>query len=529
MAVLALTIVAVVRVASTHRVFSQTWDEPVHISTGYDWFDGQYTTDSSHPPLARILAALPLRVAGYPRPTAEDPIERGRALLYYGDHYEKTLARARIGNLLLLVVAIIATAAWAARAFSPATAVTAAALFGSIPAVLGHAGLVTTDLAVVATIPLALLALDRFLEHATPGRAVALGLAIAAGVLSKFSFLVFFPVSAVFVALARARSMKGEHRAAHRPVRGALIAICVAFLVAWAGYRFDFRTPTQAFGPRAITVYDFFTPKALQPLMHRIADSVPIPAPAFAVGFAIVKNHDAFGHNAYLLGRWSMKGWWYYFPVVFFYKTPLPFLFLAAWGTLLIARSRNSLRLAYILSGAAVMGAAMTSSINIGVRHILPVYVPLSIVAAYAVTEIWQRSRDAFGRTALIALLIWLFVGVAADHPDYMAWFNEAAQPNPARIAIDSNLDWGQDTLRLARALHEMNIEDAAVDIGGSMTHEAHGIPTRVPDPLQKTPGWVAIGETMLASKRAHGEYAWLSAYRPVRRIGSSIRLYYIP
>jgi hypothetical protein len=303
----------------------------------------------------------------------------------------------------------------------------------------------------------------------------------------------------------------------------------VAFLVFWGGYRFDLRTPTQAFGPRANTVYDFFTPSALQPMMHHVAESVPIPAPAFAVGFAIVKNHDALGHNAYLLGRWSTKGWWYYFPVVFFYKTPLPVLFLAAWGVVLIARSGNRPAIACVLAGAAIMGAAMTSSINIGLRHVLPVYVPLSIVAAYAVTEIWQRSRDAFGRAVLIALLAWTFAGVAADHPDYMAWFNEAAQPNPSRIAVDSNLDWGQDGLRLARVLREMDIHDAAVDIGGAMRNEAHGIPTRGPDPLQKTPGWVAIGESTLAARRARGEYAWLSAYRPVRRVGTSIRLYYIP
>ena len=88
-----------------------------------------------------------------------------------------------------------------------------------------------------------------------------------------------------------------------------------------------------------------------------------------------------------------------------------------------------------------------------------PIIPPLSIVAGYAVVHIWRTSRDAFGRAALIALLAWLFIGVGKEHPDYLPWFNEAAQPNPSWVAADSNIDWGQDVLRLARVVEEMKID----------------------------------------------------------------------
>ncbi|MFP5245372.1 MAG: glycosyl transferase, partial [Thermoanaerobaculia bacterium] len=142
-AIAVLTIVACVRVASTHRVFSEVLDEPAHIAAGFQWFYGEYWLDSSHPPLARILGALPLRLAGFPRPEGSDMVTQGNNLLYYGGRYEKTLARTRIAMLPLLIAAIIATAALARRAFSHPVAIAAVALLTTLPPVLGHAGVVT--------------------------------------------------------------------------------------------------------------------------------------------------------------------------------------------------------------------------------------------------------------------------------------------------------------------------------------------------------------------------------------------------
>ncbi|MEA2465620.1 MAG: hypothetical protein QOJ98_3367, partial [Acidobacteriota bacterium] len=194
-AIAALTIVAVVRVASTHRVFSEVLDEPAHLAAGFEWLSGSYAIDASHPPLARILGALPLWLADYPLPQAKDMVPFGNELLYHGDRYVKTLARARMGNLLLLAVAVVATAEWARRAFSTNVAILAAALLTTLPPVLGHAGLITTDLAPLAAIPLALLALET-------KRPVWIGLALAFGMLTKFSFLVFFVPCAIIVLIA---------------------------------------------------------------------------------------------------------------------------------------------------------------------------------------------------------------------------------------------------------------------------------------------------------------------------------------
>ncbi len=514
-AVVALTIVAVVRVAATHRVFSATVDEPIHIASGYEWFKGELTTDMTHPPLARVLAALPLRMEGLPYPTPSGMVDRGNQLLYHGDRYVKNLARARMGNLVLLALAIVSVAAWARRVFPRAEAIAAAALFTAHPLLLGHAGLATTDLAVAATLPLALLALDCWLESPTITRGALLGIAVALGVLSKFSFFVFFPACAVIVFFLRPIGRI-------RPI-GPIGPIAVAFLLVWAGYRFDFRRPATVV-EHGGEMLEWAAPAPLKP-PARLMGNLPLPAPALVIGMAQVKLHERLGHTAYLLGHESRTGWWYYFPVVFFYKSPLPWLILAAWGAVALMRNRNGA--VFFACAAAIMLMAMTTSLNIGARHILPIVAPLSICAGFAVMQIWRSARDAFGRTALAGLIAWLAIGVSVEHPDYLAWYNELAQPNPSWYAADSNIDWGQDVLRLAKAVEELHIDHLHGAFMNSTRLDAHGINAEGL-PREKVTGWVAASENWLRFGEANHDYDWLSAYRPVRQVGKTIRLYHI-
>lgn len=526
-ALTAIVLIAVIRVANTHRVFSETLDEPAHLAAGYDWISGApYTIDPSHPPLERILSALPLKLQNIPRSTASDFIERGNHLLYHGDRYVKNVARMRLGNLLLFALGIVAVAYGARRRFGDAAGLVAAALFTTLPAVLGHAGVATTDLAVAATLPLALLAVDRYLESPSRRRAVELGLAIALGMLSKFSFLVFFPV-ALFAVVA----LRWPIRTRLRPL---LITVAVTFVAVWAGYRFDTGTIADKH-TQGVDYVQFSAPAPLRPAATWIARNVPVPAPLFAVGFLMVKAHNSAGHTAFLLGRYSDTGWWYYFPVIWFFKTPLPYILLLAWGIVLLVRKaateRSRAVLEPLLIALAIMASVMPSSINIGIRHILPIYAPLTAIAAYATVEIWRRATDAFGRFALVTLLVWLFGGVAWSHPDYLAWFNEMAGPNPDRVAVDSNLDWGQDVLRLERAVRERNIQQLRVIYVGNAWLHLHlpGVQVDGMTPYVPYKGWIAVSETGLKLENRIGGYKWLELYRPVTRVGKSIRLYYIP
>ena len=252
---------------------------------------------------------------------------------------------------------------------------------------------------------------------------------------------------------------------------------------------------------------------------------MPVPAPALAAGLSLLTIRDKDGSFSYLLGRTNDHGWWYYFPVVFFFKTPLPFLALAAAGVALMLRRKVGIE--HALIPVAILLAAMTASINVGVRHVLPMYAWLSVAAAYAAIELWRMTAARpYVKAAYCALVAWLLFGSIAAHPDYLAYFNEAAGSNPAHIAVDSNLDWGQDIVRLERVSRELKIEKLWVLCATSARFEHHDIPA---DGLPPHPvsGWIAAGETALAIEG--DRYQWLTRYEPVRRVGKSIRLYYLP
>lgn len=527
-----VALIGLARVAATHRVFSAVLDEPIHLLAGYEWLRGiPYTMDASHPPLGRIVGALPAVLSG--QKTSEgDLVQRANSLLYWQDHYERNLANARRPMLLFLLIGMIATAAWTARYFGHVAGVLAMAMFASLPPLLGNAGLVTTDFTIAAMLTLALFALDVWLDRPTLERSLLLGLTIGLAALSKFSFLVFFPVSALVMVIVRRfcgvpavspASTPPEPRRRHTAY--AAIALAIAFFTTWAGYKFDFDTLKHA-GGYPYSVANIFAPKSMTEKALWFDEHVPLPAPLFVTGVGMIEAHNKEGHPAFLFGEIRRNGWWYYFPVLFFFKTPLPFIALALIGMGLIAtRAREALALALI--PIAMMLCVLPSHINIGLRHILPIYPPLCAVAAFGVLTLWRNTR---ARIAAIALLAWLFVGVALAHPDYMAWFNEAAGRHPERIAVDSNLDWGQDWLRLAQVVHKQHIESVNVLFNGSMLLQLHDIQGDGVLPWIEKPGWYAMSLHGLAMNpdARRGAWRWLDRYG-YTMVGKSIRLYHVP
>lgn len=499
-----ITLLSMIRVATTHRVFAQIVDEPVHVAAGFDWLlSGDYSLDMEHPPLARVLLAIPLRMMRDTAPESKEWVTRGNDLLLTNDRYQGNLARVRLPNLIFLAAAIGFTAAWAWSLAGPTCAMIAAAMVACLQPMLAHAGFATTDMAGVATTTAAMFAFSRWLDAPSKGRSALLGLAIGAGLLSKFSFLLFFPAGAAVIAISRRRF----------PIRTLWPAIVIAPLIIWAGYRFQFSTLAEA-SPHAVGLVSSVTKSAF---LTDAAKTIPVPAPLFIAGLFNVKSHDIAGHLAFLLGRQSWRGFWYYFPVAIFFKTPLPFLILAAIGLLIGRRPAwESLGVA-----AAFLVVTMTASINIGVRHVLAVFPPMAIAAAIAMQMMW---RIQSGRIGGIILAAWLVAGSIAAHPDYISWFNEAAGRHPDEILVDSNLDWGQDVIRLSRACRTYQIRELYVSLLTSAPLERLGFP-----PLKGLPenapvtGWVAVSETIFHLRRP--QYGWLEGQKYVR-IGTSIRLY---
>ena len=194
-----------------------------------------------NPPFARIAVGLGPFLAG----TRSTPFLRDT--LYTGPGYERNLRLARPGTLPFLALAIVLTWVLARRAYGDTAAWIAAVVVSCLPAILGHAGLATTDVAFTAMFLLALLALLRWIEQPTWGRALLGGLALGLAAATKFSVVVL-PVFALVAAVAR-RSLGPRPGTARRMLGHApVIALC-AFAVVWASYRFAVAAPAALWQP----------------------------------------------------------------------------------------------------------------------------------------------------------------------------------------------------------------------------------------------------------------------------------------
>jgi 4-amino-4-deoxy-L-arabinose transferase-like glycosyltransferase len=268
-------------------------------------------------------------------------------------------------------------------------------------------------------------------------------------------------------------------------------------------------------------------------LVYYIVEAPYVPAPAWFRGIWEMMYKNQYGHATYVLGKkLGGAGVWYFFPVALAVKSPLPFLILVFFGLgalLWQARGRkSSSRLMPAGAAATILVIGMASNINIGVRHILPIYPLLAIVAGLGAATLWKSARlRHVGLPLAIILLVYQIGSCIRLHPDYIAYFNEVARHEPEYFLVDSDLDWGQDLKRLAELLQALRIDEISIAYFGTADLTRHGLPTvRELDAYRPTAGWVAVSLTLL---KAEDWFSWLEAYEPVATVGHSIRLYYVP
>ncbi|MFN2384826.1 MAG: ArnT family glycosyltransferase [Thermoanaerobaculia bacterium] len=532
------------RIASTYRVFNHTVDEPAHLACGMEWLDrGRYAYQALHPPLPRVAAALLPRLSGARSHGEQGMIAEGRRILYESGGYFRTLSLARAGQLPFFLLATLLVGLLARRFFGEVAGVTAAFLFTTAPPVLGHAGLATTDIAVTATFLAAFGALLVWLEKRTVARSLLLGVAVALAVMSKFSAIAFLVgFGAILAGLSRAarsrRRAETERATGMRVLPALGIALAALLLTIWAAYRFTFSpigTPDLRLRPRIDRVIG--QRGRLNELAYRITET-PLPAGQFLRGLLQLTERNERATPPYFLGVNRQSRPLAFFPIVLAVKTPIPILVLAAGGAALVARrwwtGTDPRGLAVLAAAAAVLAVAILSRINIGTRHVLPIFPFLALLAGAAASRLLG---DALTRpvafAGAVAILTWHVAASVRAHPDYLADFNEIAGRHPERIVVDSDLDWGQDLERLSKKLRELRLEAVSIAYFGTADLNRHGLPPHGPlRRHQRSSGWIAISLQRLKRDRErppHDGFRWLEAYEPVTRVGKSILLYYVP
>jgi 4-amino-4-deoxy-L-arabinose transferase-like glycosyltransferase len=542
------------------RVHSATFDEGTHLPSGYTYLAfGDHRLNPEQPPLVKLLAAAPL-LPQRPAFKADDLAwsearqwELGRRFLYRWNDARGLLLRGRLPVVMLGAALGLAVFFWARRLVGAPAAALAFFLCVLSPDVLAHGQLVTTDVGFGLFTLLAVALFERATARLSPARVLLAGLATGAAFATKFSAPVLLPILAVLAVVAvlcsdavqdhRGIPVEGRKARTMHVLVALLVVLAVALLVLWASYGFAARmSPDPAVESKVLSALG--PPVSGGGKVAAALGRTGLLPEAYVRGLVFVLD-NAQGRPTFLMGRLSPSGFPHYFLATFLLKTPIPLLVLLALA--LATAPRLSPRTAAFLWVPVVLYGlvAATSRLQIGHRHLLPLYPFLFVAAGRSVSLLAARAprRAKIGAVALGALCAWYATGTLRLHPHYLAYFNElAGGPSQGwRYLVDSNLDWGQDLPGLKAWMDAHGVARLKLSYFGSADPAYYGIDAdylpgyMAPRPARVTrevrPGdVVAVSATNLQGvyldEADRPLMARFRAEKPLARIGYSIFIY---
>ncbi|HIE39654.1 MAG TPA: phospholipid carrier-dependent glycosyltransferase [Anaerolineae bacterium] len=515
---------------------SAAFDETYHLISGYAYLrTGSPRLSWEHPPVAQMLAALPLLARDDLAPFPLDhPAWRAGDAEALVDDYLWVDNRSRAPGLIwagrlplmgLTVLFGLALFAAIRAAVGEPAAWVGLTLFALDPNVIGNGRLITNDLPMAGLMFISVWRLGAYLRKPTSLNLLATGLAAGLAVATKVSAVILAPIFLLVILVYPTGGVGGGvggHGGPPLRMGRRLLALVgmagVAALTVWAVFGFEIG-PVREGG-------------------------VPLPAPTFLHGIPRVWQRIARGTPTYLLGRVNDTGWWYYCLVIFALKTPLPTLLLLAAGLVHAARRWRESALWWIPAGL-YLGVASASTLQIGYRYILPVLL-FAFPLAAAPFAAWPRSRPARG--GLVLLVAWAVLEAALIFPDHLSYVNElgGGVDNGWRIFADMNVDWGQDLVALGEYVEAHSVDDLRLAYFGSAYPVAYGVQAHLlpgfsramwgPEvagfnPYTPPPGTYAISATSLhlgLIYRGQDLYAFFRDRVPDGRAGRSILIYRI-
>jgi hypothetical protein len=537
---------------------SATVDEPAHILAGYrHWQCGDFGINPEHPPMLKMLATVPLQF----RTVQEPPWDCGSRmtsrsdLFLYGTKFlvengsdELVMPARYLSGLFALALAIMVFAfVW--HGFGRWEAITALSLLAFEPNLVANGPLVTTDMTLTATAFAAILAFYFYGLKPNVFRFCLAGLAVGLLLAAKHSAVIFVPVLFGLMmadSLVFRRREVGLLKSVFR--RGAAFAgiFLTGLLVLWAFYGFRHAAiPNTATPPLSTPDYIAANgpPEAVGSLSAQIVSSVGqtnLFPESYVLGMAdIVATGN---RNMYLFDRAYPRGQWFYFPLSFLIKSSVALLLLLPLGFVFaLVNPAKRREMCYLLLPAIVFFAvALTSGINIGVRHILPVY-PF-LIAAAAVGAVWLGRKSVVWRYVLIALLLYhAGTTIFRVAPYYVPFANDfwGGSDRTHKIYRDPNLDFGQNNKFVKEYLEREKITDCWFAPHGNFELVAAEQPCRlmpgsfglnVSDQPREAVPPVIEGTILLTAMvfppRGGTEYSPITKSEPVAVIGRGVFVY---
>ncbi|MGE5205610.1 MAG: glycosyltransferase family 39 protein [Chlamydiota bacterium] len=527
---LVLLLVYVAQCAWFIRTQSFTFDEPIHIVTGLEmWRYSRIQDWNDHPPLQRLLCTLPLIGSKW----QVDVQGHFPDFLAVGFHPgpQQMADRGRAMSVVLGIILALVLWTTTRRLFSEQAANLALALFAFSPALIAHYSLITTDGIGVLMIFATAVQLLRWRHNPSRGQTLLLGAVMGQLLLAKFYTPPMFLVALGWLLLLKPGKIAFHPRRWNWRAAGMVCGI--AFMVVWAGYFFHVSHLTMRDG-RFIATFPHRAP-IIKNMRTPVNFEIPIPAGEYLEGLRNVAFHNHRGHQAFFLGTATHKGSWkLYYPTLMLLKWPTVVVLLLLVGLIQAARRRIAVPRDLLIMAtfpAVYFVFAIFSHIDIGDRHILPIY---PFVLLFVAGGCWQLARRS--RTVLALMLIAVALN-AADAlryaPDYLSYFTPFVRPSQTyKLLSDSNLDWGEGLLALRRYQAAHPQEKIYLAYFGSVDPAAYGLWAQKLEEGQRVSGaTVVVSATQLTGQmlKNFDAYHWVLAYPQKTILNHSLHVFQVP
>ncbi len=476
------------------RQESLTWDEGDHIFAGYmSLKHHDFGLNPEHPPLVKMIAAVPLQSMNLREPQLQNRYFKteaylsGRDLIFQND-FETIIFRARMAASIFALMTALLTFLTAREMFGTGAGFITLLLIVFEPNFLAHGALVTTDTGAACCLLASIYAFYRYVKSPSWGRVAVLGLAAGVFCITKHS-AVLLPPMLILLAITELvrRRQAGDESRLRQAVRLAsafVIAGVIAVAIMWTGYgfRYSARPAGLQINPRLESTLGNLSPvegRAVTLMAHW-----KLLPESWLFGLADVRS-VANVWPSYIFGKIYAHGVWFYFPLAFVIKATLTTLiFLPLIVYAIATRKLQGWReiLFLCLPPALYFGISMTSKLNIGVRHILPVFIFLLVLAGGAAWSLICKDwRWAWPVGALI--LFHVISSLRAFPTSYIAYANElwGGPANIHKYLTDSTTDWGQQLKAVKRYVEEHGIQQCwfAYTVEPAIPFRAYGIPCK--------------------------------------------------
>lgn len=449
--VLALTLV--------HRE-SLTFDEDDHMFAGYMmWKTADYGLNPEHPPLVKLLATVPVLgdklwvppLQG--RDFKKEAYLDGRDWLAHNDGGSQRMVFRMRASAELLALGLALSVFFAAREwFGDLAGLFALTLVAFDPNILAHSALVTTDMGVSCFFMLSIYTFYRYAKQPSRLRLFVAGVVLGLLLATKHSGILIAPMILLLTAweiLVTPREQRG--RTAIR-FAGALAAMTViGVLVLWSFY--GFRYAARPAGLQLSTsLVQYAAP--LKPFQNAVVMGIArahLLPESYLLGLVDVKRVAEF-YPTYLMGHVFAHGFWWYFPVVILIKSTLGLLGLLVLTAFALTTKRLPLRRELLYAAVppvVYLLVAMESGMNIGARHLLPMYTFFFVLAAAGAAALARVGRPW---AVLCGILLGAhIVSSMLVYPTEIAYANEVwgGPRNLHNLLSDANVDWAQELLQV--------------------------------------------------------------------------------